>query len=96
MLPRLFIQLVLGIDRDSELVSHLYDERDEAVQTLIRQVIAVAKRKNKYIGICGQAPSDHPDFCDFLVDAGIDSISLSTDRVIPTILRVAKREQQGK
>jgi pyruvate,water dikinase len=85
-------QLTLGVDRDSELVSHIYDERNDAVKALIRQVIAVAKKKGKYIGICGQAPSDFPDFCDFLVDEGIESISLSTDSVIPTILRVAERE----
>merc|ERR1712000_44114 len=89
-------QLTLGVDRDSELVSHIYDERNDAVKALIRQVIAVAKKKGKYVGICGQAPSDFPDFCDFLVDEGIESISLSVDSVIPTILRVAQREAGGK
>jgi len=86
-------QLTLGIDRDSELVSHLYDERNDAVKALIKQVVDVAKRKNKYIGICGQAPSDHPELCDFLVDIGISSISVSSDRLLQTILRIAEHER---
>lgn len=86
-------QLVLGIDRDSELVSHLYDERNPAVKTMIKQVVEVARRKGKYIGICGQGPSDHADFCDFLVDIGIHSISLNPDTVLSTISRIAEREK---
>lgn len=83
-------QFTLAVDRDSELVSHVYDERNEAVKTLIRQVIAVAKRAHRKIGICGQAPSDYPEFAEFLLDCGIDSISLNPDTVIPTTARLAK------
>ena len=86
-------QLTLGLDRDSELISHLYDERNEAVKRLIAQVIKVAKEKGKKIGICGQAPSDFPDFTEFLVKCGIDSISLNPDVVIRTRLLVAKIEE---
>lgn len=73
-------------------MAHLYDERDPAVQTLIKQVVRTAKRMGKYIGICGQAPSDHPELCDMLVSEGMESISLNADRVISTILRVAQQE----
>ncbi len=87
-------QLTLGLDRDSELVSDIYDERNEAVKSLIRQVIRVARQKNKYIGICGQAPSDYPEFANFLVREGIESISLNPDTVIKTTLSIAKTEQE--
>lgn len=87
-------QLVLGLDRDSSLVSHIYDERNEAVKRLISQVIEVAKKKGKKIGICGQAPSDFTDFAEFLVECGIDSISLIPDTVIKTRLAIAKREKE--
>jgi len=86
-------QLVLGLDRDSELVSHIYDERNLAVKRLIQQVIDMAKRRKRKIGICGQAPSDFPEFAEFLVECGIDSISLNPDTVIKTRLRVAEKEQ---
>ncbi|OGF57642.1 MAG: phosphoenolpyruvate synthase [Candidatus Fraserbacteria bacterium RBG_16_55_9] len=86
-------QLVLGLDRDSELVSHIYDERNEAVKRLVRQVIDVAKRRGKKIGICGQAPSDFPEFAEFLVECGIDSISLNPDTVIKTRLLIADKEK---
>lgn len=86
-------QLVLGVDRDSALVSHVYDERNEAVKTLIRDVIKAAHRHNKPVGICGQAPSDHPDFVEFLVQAGIDSISLNPDTVMKVRERVAFAEK---
>jgi pyruvate, water dikinase len=86
-------QLTLGLDRDSELVSHVYDERNEAVKKLIRRVIEVANTKGKYIGICGQAPSDYPEFAEFLVEAGIQSISLNPDTVIKTRMLIAKKEQ---
>eukprot|EP00045_Choanoeca_perplexa_P010696 m.109999 g.109999 ORF g.109999 m.109999 type:complete len:808 (-) comp15361_c0_seq2:68-2491(-) len=86
-------QLVLGIDRDSELVASLYDERDPAVKAMLSQVIGTAKRLGKYIGICGQGPSDHPDLCDFLVKEGIESISLSADRVLATIGLVHEAEK---
>ncbi|MCC6026079.1 MAG: phosphoenolpyruvate synthase, partial [Caldimicrobium sp.] len=72
-------QLTLGLDRDSELVSHLYDERNPAVKKLIKEVIQTAKKMNRKIGICGQAPSDFPDFAEFLVECGIDSMSLTPD-----------------
>ncbi len=86
-------QLALGLDRDSSLVAHLYDERNDAVKRLIKQVIDVAKAKGKKIGICGQAPSDFPDFAEFLVECGIDSMSLIPDTVIKTRLAVAKKEK---
>jgi pyruvate,water dikinase len=87
-------QLILGLDRDSALVSHIYDERNEAVKRMISQVIEVAKRKGKKIGICGQAPSDFTDFAEFLVECGIDSISLIPDTVIKTRLAIAKKEKE--
>ena len=87
-------QLTLGLDRDSSLVAHLYDERNDAVKRLIKQVIDVAKAKGKKIGICGQAPSDFPDFAEFLVECGIDSMSLIPDTVIKTRLAVAKKEKE--
>jgi len=87
-------QLTLGLDRDSDLVSHLYDERNDAVKRLVAQVIDVAKKRGRKIGICGQAPSDFPEFAEFLVECGIDSISLIPDTVIKTLLRVAKKEKE--
>nr|WP_238717990.1 phosphoenolpyruvate synthase [Petrachloros mirabilis] len=85
-------QLTLGLDRDSALVSHLFDERNEAVKRLVAQVIATAKGNGRKIGICGQAPSDYPEFAQFLVEQGIDSISLNPDSVVKTLLQVAKVE----
>jgi len=87
-------QLMLGLDRDSELVSHLYNERNPAVKHMINMVIEKVKKKGKKIGICGQAPSDFPDFAEFLVECGIDSISLNPDSVIKTRLIVAAKEKQ--
>ena len=87
-------QLTLGLDRDSEIVSHLYDERNDAVKILIKQVVDVANRKGKYIGICGQAPSDYEDFATFLVECGIQSMSLNPDTVIKTTLKIAEKEKQ--
>ena len=86
-------QLMLGIDRDSELVSHLYNERNPAVKMMIANVIRTVKSKGRKIGICGQAPSDFPDFAEFLVECGIDSISLNPDSVIKTRLIVAEKEK---
>jgi len=86
-------QLALGLDRDSSLVSHIYDERNEAVKRLVKHVIDVAKEKGKKIGICGQAPSDFPEFAGFLVECGIDSISLVPDTVTKTRLAIAEREK---
>jgi phosphoenolpyruvate synthase/pyruvate phosphate dikinase len=85
-------QLTLGLDRDSALVSHLFDERDEAVKRKLERVIACAKQTNRKIGICGQAPSDYPEFAQFLVEQGIDSISLNPDSVLKTRLAIAKTE----
>jgi len=85
-------QLVLGVDRDSEILATLFDERDESVAKAIEQAVTQAKRLNKKIGICGQAPSDYPEIARLLVDLGIDSMSLNEDAVIKTILTVAKQE----
>jgi pyruvate, water dikinase len=85
-------QTFLGCDRDSSLVSHIYDEMNPAVLKVIEKAIKTAKKMRKYIGICGQGPSDNPDFCKFLVKLGIDSISLNIDSVIETTLQVAKYE----
>jgi pyruvate,water dikinase len=79
-------QLTLGLDRDSGLIADLFDERDEAVRILLKMAITACKKQGKYIGICGQGPSDHPDFARWLVDQGIDSISLNPDSVIETWL----------
>ncbi len=87
-------QFTLAVDRDSELVSHIFNERNPAVEKLIKEVITVAKRKKKKIGICGQAPSDYPEFAEFLVECGIDSISLNPDAVVKTLLVVAKKERE--
>ncbi|MBN2142433.1 phosphoenolpyruvate synthase [Candidatus Woesearchaeota archaeon] len=87
-------QLTLGLDRDSELVSSIYNERNPAVKKLIKMAIDAAKRKNKYIGICGDAPSSFPDFAEFLVEAGIPSMSLTPDAMIKTILIVAEAEKK--
>jgi pyruvate,water dikinase len=85
-------QLVLGIDRDSGTVAHLFDERNAAVLQLIGQAIDAARRVGKPIGICGQAPSDYPDFAKWLVERGISSISLNPDVAIKTALIVAQAE----
>ena len=76
------------------MVAHIFDERNDAVKTLVAQVIASAKKKGKKIGICGQAPSDYPEFAEFLVECGIDSISLNPDVAIKTLLVIAKKEKQ--
>lgn len=87
-------QLVLGVDRDSERVAPLFDERNEAVKRMCATLIEEAHAVGRRVGICGQAPSDYPDFAAFLVEKGIDSISLSPDAVVPTTLRVL--EEEGK
>jgi len=86
-------QLTLGLDRDSSLVAHLYDERNEAVMRLLAQAVETARKKGKKIGICGQAPSDYPEMTRFLVQCGIDSLSLNADTVIKTRLLVADTEK---
>ena len=85
-------QLTLGLDRDSALVAHLFDERNVAVKRMVQLAIAAAKKCACKIGICGQAPSDYPEFAQFLVEQGIDSISLNPDSVLKTILEIAKVE----
>jgi len=87
-------QLTLGLDRDSALISHIFDERNKAVTTLIREAITKANKMGKKIGICGQAPSDYPEFAEFLVECGINSISLISDTVIETTLNVLKTEKR--
>jgi len=89
-------QLTLGLDRDSDLVARLFDERNEAVKRLVKQVIEVAHahEPRRKVGICGQAPSDFPEFAEFLVECGIDSMSLNPDAVIPTRLHVAEVEKR--
>lgn len=87
-------QLTLGVDRDSELVAHIYDERNQAVKSLISQVIQKAKAKHCKVGICGQAPSDFPDFAQFLVREKIDSISLNPDTVIKTMIAIKQVEKK--
>lgn len=87
-------QLVLGVDRDSSELSDLFDERDEAVKQAIQTVIEKAHNHNCKVGICGQAPSDHPDFSAFLVRCGIDSISLNPDSVVQAMHQVAEQEQE--
>ncbi|MFO7786447.1 MAG: phosphoenolpyruvate synthase [Halospina sp.] len=77
-------QLTLGLDRDSGIVAHLFDERNEAVKSLLASAIAACRRANKYVGICGQGPSDHPDLAKWLMDQGIDSVSLNPDSVLDT------------
>jgi pyruvate,water dikinase len=87
-------QLVLGVSRDSEQLSHLFDERDPAVVSMIRDLIAAARDTGTPVGICGQAPSDHPEFAEFLVSAGITTISVNPDSVAEAIRHVASAEGQ--
>ena len=83
-------QLVLGLDRDSALVAKVGDERNEAVKEMVSKVIKLCREKKKYCGICGQAPSDWPEFAEFIMKEGIESMSLNPDTVIKTILNLAK------
>lgn len=89
-------QLTLGLDRDSALVAHLYDERNEAVKELLRMLIRTAKAEGVKVGICGQGPSDFPDFAQFLVEEGIDSISVTPDSVIKTVKAIYGIEQRHR
>jgi pyruvate,water dikinase len=89
-------QLVLGVDRDSAELAYLFDEQHEAVKRAIADLIDVVQRKKRKVGICGQAPSDHPEFASFLVKAGIDTISVNPDSVLPVIQQVAKTEHDKK
>ena len=86
-------QLTLGVDRDSEIIAHIFNERDPAVMDSIRVAIAAARKANRKIGICGQAPSDYPEFAQFLVEEGIDSISLNPDAVLKTMVKIKEMEQ---
>ncbi|WP_414623934.1 phosphoenolpyruvate synthase [Calothrix sp. CCY 0018] len=86
-------QLTLGLDRDSSLVARLFDERSEGVKRMVKLAIQSVKKHNRKIGICGQAPSDYPEFAQFLVEQGIDSISLNPDSVLKTMLEIAKVEE---
>ncbi len=85
-------QLTLGVDRDNHEVAHVYNENNEAVKSLIRNVVAIAKETHTKIGLCGQAPSDYPEFARFLVETGIDSISLAPDTVVKTTIDIKQTE----
>ncbi|MGA7883221.1 MAG: putative PEP-binding protein, partial [Terrimicrobiaceae bacterium] len=87
-------QLILGVDRDSEIVAPIFDERNDAVKKMIASVIAAARAKGRKIGICGQAPSDYPEFAQFLVEQGIDSISLNPDTVLKTTVAILEKERE--
>ena len=87
-------QLVLGVDRDSALLAELFDERNEAVKRMIREVIAAAHQARRTVGICGEAPSNYPEFAEFLVREGIDSLSLNADSVFEIKRRVAEVERR--
>jgi pyruvate,water dikinase len=88
-------QLTLGLDRDSELVSHLYNERNPAVKTMISKLIKTARAKNVKVGICGQGPSDFPDFAEFLVKEGISTISVTPDSILKTLRAIGNLEQKA-
>ncbi len=85
-------QLTLGLDRDSAIVANLFDERDPAVKKLLAMAISTARRRGQYIGICGQGPSDHPDLAEWLMEQGIESLSLNPDTVVDTWLKLAKKK----
>jgi pyruvate,water dikinase len=87
-------QTTLGLDRDSAYVAHLYDERNDAVKTLIAGVIGTCRKMGKKVGLCGQAPSDYPDFAEFLIECGIDSISVTPDVAVKTRMLVAEVERK--
>jgi pyruvate,water dikinase len=86
-------QLTLGLDRDSGLVAEAFDERDAAVKALLAQAIQACRKQGKYVGICGQGPSDHPDFARWLMEQGIESLSLNPDTVVETWLALAEAPQ---
>jgi pyruvate,water dikinase len=86
-------QLTLGLDRDSGLIAHLFDERNPAIKALLSMAIKACKARGKYVGICGQGPSDHPDFAAWLVEEGIDSVSLNPDTVLATWLYIAENHK---
>jgi len=87
-------QLTLGVDRDSELLANLFDEQNEAVKWMISSVVQQARKAGAKIGLCGQAPSNHPEFAEFLVTCGIDSISVTPDSFIAVKRHVAEAEMR--
>jgi pyruvate,water dikinase len=89
-------QLTLGVDRDSEIVAFDYDERDDGVKAMIRLAVEGCRRNKIHSGLCGQAPSDYPDMAAFLVELGIDSMSLNPDTVLKTTRQVLELEEKGK
>ncbi|MDD2731712.1 MAG: phosphoenolpyruvate synthase [Candidatus Pacebacteria bacterium] len=89
-------QLILGLDRDNAEISHIGNEKNQAVKEMIKKVIRISKDKNKYSGICGQAPSDFLDFAEFLIEEGIESMSLNPDSIIKTYLFIAEKENKNK
>ncbi|MBV1912577.1 MAG: phosphoenolpyruvate synthase, partial [Cycloclasticus sp.] len=88
-------QLTLGLDRDSALIANLFDERDPAIRKLLSMAIQACRKQNKYIGICGQGPSDHPDLAKWLMEEGIESVSLNPDTVIETWMFMAGQKIEG-
>jgi pyruvate,water dikinase len=89
-------QLTLGVDRDSGIVAKAFDERDDAVKALLAMAIQACKKRGKYVGICGQGPSDHPDSALWLLEQGIDSISLNPDTVLETWLFLARQRAKPR
>jgi pyruvate,water dikinase len=89
-------QLILGLDRDSGIVSGVGNENNPAVKIAIADVIKKCRKRKKHIGICGQAPSDYPEFASFLVSEGIESMSLTPDTIVETTIAVAKQEKRKK
>ena len=89
-------QLTLGLDRDSAIIARLFDERDDAVKAMLHMAIQACRKAGKYIGICGQGPSDHPDLARWLLDEGIESMSLNPDTVVETWLFLADPNAQAR
>jgi pyruvate,water dikinase len=89
-------QLTLGLDRDSAIVAQHFDERDEAVRQLLAMSIAACRKRGKYVGICGQGPSDYPELARWLLDQGIESMSLNPDTVVETWLFLAQPAKDGR
>jgi len=87
-------QLTLGLDRDSAVIAHLFDERDDAVKAMLAMAISACRKAGKYVGICGQGPSDHPELARWLVEQGIESMSLNPDTVVETWLFLAGHKAQ--
>ncbi|HEV2111637.1 MAG TPA: putative PEP-binding protein, partial [Gammaproteobacteria bacterium] len=85
-------QLTLGLDRDSGVIAHLFDERNDAVKALLTMAIQACRKRGKYIGICGQGPSDHPDLAKWLLEQGLESVSLNPDTVVETWLYLADKK----